>query len=169
LQAASANIDELEPGTSFIPVLSDTLAKAETVEKVVFLSGKMYYDLVKEREERGLVDKIAFIRLEASLRCLRLYPEEIWQTNIEISQEISPFAYKLLEEAVKPFSNAKSFVWAQEEPENAGAYTFVAPRLAQILPSAPIYVGRDAMSTPAPGVGSYFAAQKKEIMNKIFE
>ena len=62
-------------------------------------------------------------------------------------------------------------MWAQDEPENAGAYTFILPRLQQILPKGAEleYAGRVAMATVAPGVKSYFEEQKREIEEKVFE
>lgn len=68
-QAASSSIAEMEPGTTFQPVLSEPIAENDIgrVKRVVFLTGKMYYDLVKERAERGLEGKITFVRIE--VRC----------------------------------------------------------------------------------------------------
>lgn len=85
-------------------------------------------------------------------------------------QEISPFPYSALADALAPFTSARSFLWAQDEPENAGAYTFVYPRLQQILPShAQLeYAGREAMATPAPGVKLYFEEGRKKIENTVF-
>jgi probable 2-oxoglutarate dehydrogenase E1 component DHKTD1 len=104
----------MAPGTSFQPVLEDpSIQDPSKVEKVVFLSGKFYYDLVKERENRGLNDKVALIRVE----------------------ELSPFPKQDLQEQIAKFSDANEFVWCQEEPQNAGAYAFMAPRLAQLLPN----------------------------------
>lgn len=62
-------------------------------------------------------------------------------------------------------------MWAQEEPENAGAYLFVRPRLSKLTENGLEieHVGRDAMSCPAPGVSSYFNEQKKEIFEKVFK
>ncbi|SCZ87650.1 BZ3500_MvSof-1268-A1-R1_Chr2-2g05116 [Microbotryum saponariae] len=150
LPSASSSLSELGPRTSFQPVLSETLdSPEEKVQRVVFLSGKMYYDLIKERTTRSLDGAITFVRVE----------------------EISPFPYAVLEKTIQAYPNARSFVWAQEEPENAGAYTFVYPRLSQILPSGHKleYVGREAMATTAPGVSSYFAEQKKVITEQVFE
>ena len=57
----------MSEGTSFKPVLSEEVEDPSKVEKVVFLSGKMYYDLIKQRGDRGLEGKITFIRIEVSL------------------------------------------------------------------------------------------------------
>lgn len=65
---AVSDLAEMGPGTAFKPVLNDpvTAESPDTVEKVVFVSGKVYYDLVKERKNRNLDDRIAFVRVEVS-------------------------------------------------------------------------------------------------------
>ncbi|GAA5912410.1 hypothetical protein JCM8208_005161 [Rhodotorula glutinis] len=150
LPAAASSLAEMTPGTSFQPVLAEHVEDPSTVERVVILSGKLYYELVKERQERGLEGKVVFIRLE----------------------EISPFPYAALSAALDPFrKTARSLVWAQDEPSNAGAYTFVAPRVQQVLPRGVKlrYVGREAMATVAPGVKSYFEEGRKRIEAEVFE
>lgn len=103
----------MAPGTHFQPVLQDPSIQDDSkVEKVVFVSGKFYYDLVKEREARGYNDRVALVRVE----------------------ELSPFPKKELQEEIQKYNGADEFVWCQEEPQNAGAYAFMAPRLAQLLP-----------------------------------
>ncbi|BGP33568.1 putative 2-oxoglutarate dehydrogenase E1 component DHKTD1, mitochondrial [Rhodotorula toruloides] len=148
LPAASSTLAEMAPGTTFQPALTEQVADPSTIERVVLLSGKMYFELAKQRAERKLDGKVVFIRIE----------------------EISPFPYKAVSDALAPFSSAKSVVWAQDEPENAGAFLFVLPRLRQILPRALEleYIGRDAMATPAPGVKKYFEEQRKDIEERIF-
>lgn len=111
----------------------------------------MYYDLVKTRKDKGLENnKIACIRIE----------------------EISPFPYAALSDVLRKYTHANvRYVWAQEEPENAGAYTFVLPRLPQILPKGAEleYVGREAMAAVAVGVAEYHNAQKEAINRQIFD
>ncbi|BGP17894.1 putative 2-oxoglutarate dehydrogenase E1 component DHKTD1, mitochondrial [Rhodosporidiobolus nylandii] len=149
LPAASSNLADLAKGTSFQPVLSEQIDEPSMVERVVILSGKLYYDFVKQRKERGLEGRIVFIRIE----------------------EISPFPYAALESALSTFTSASSFVWAQDEPENAGSYLFALPRLQQILPDGTKleYAGRPAMATVAPGVKKYFVVQQSAIEAKVFE
>ncbi|TNY20770.1 dehydrogenase E1 and transketolase domain-containing protein 1 [Rhodotorula diobovata] len=150
LPAAASTLAEMGPGTSFQPVLTEHVADPSKVERVVLLSGKLYYELVKARQERGLDGKVVFIRLE----------------------EISPFPYAALSAALDPFrKTARSLIWAQDEPSNAGAYTFVAPRVQQVLPRGAKlrYVGREAMATVAPGVKSYFEEGRKRIEDDVFE
>ncbi|BGP25999.1 oxoglutarate dehydrogenase [Rhodotorula toruloides] len=148
LPAAASSLSEMAPGTTFQPVLTERVVEPSKVERVVLLSGKMYFELAKQRAERRLDDKIVFIRIE----------------------EISPFPYKAVSDALAPFLSAKSIVWAQDEPENAGAYLFVLPRLQQIIPRKLEleYAGREAMATPAPGVRKYFEEQRKDVEERIF-
>ena len=80
---AQSTFDEIGPDTSFRPILPDTTAKIDQVQKVVLCSGKVYYDLFEARKERKLEDKIAIVRVE----------------------QICPFPYHLLSEEVKRFSN----------------------------------------------------------------
>jgi probable 2-oxoglutarate dehydrogenase E1 component DHKTD1 len=151
LPAASSALSDLEPGTRFKPVLSDPIARPEAVERVVFMSGKIYYDLAKERQSQGLVDRVAFIRIE----------------------ELSPFPFHELRNALKRYTNAKQFVWLQEEPRNQGAWTHVASRLDTVLVglgynTRVAYSGRKESSIPAPGIAKIYAAQQKEILTAVF-
>lgn len=111
-------MEDMAPGTHFQPVLQDaSIADASKVEKVVFLSGKLYYELVKERAARGMEERMALIRIE----------------------ELSPFPKGELLKEIEKYSEAQ-FVWCQEEPQNAGAYAFMAPRLAQLMPKNKVTV-----------------------------
>lgn len=143
-------MSELSAG-HFESVIDDpTIIDPALVDRVVLLTGKMYYDLVKTRKEKGLDSKIAFVRIE----------------------EISPFPYASLSDVLHKYTNANAtYIWAQEEPENAGAYTFVLPRLSQILPkgSELQYAGREASAAVAVGVAEYHNAEKEAIYRKIFD
>ncbi|KAJ3325518.1 mitochondrial glycerol-3-phosphate dehydrogenase [Blyttiomyces sp. JEL0837] len=143
--SAVSDMAEMAPGTTFQPVLADPASA--TVERVVFLSGKIYYDLVKERSSRQLEGKVAFVRVE----------------------EIAPFPWEDLKEAVGRFKNAKEFIWLQEEHRNQGAYTFVAPRLQQLLPNGAElqYRGRGPMAAPATGIGSRHKLQNMTHLNVV--
>ncbi|RCH86402.1 hypothetical protein CU098_007687 [Rhizopus stolonifer] len=147
---AVSSLDEMGPGTKFQPVLKDpSIQDPSKVEKVVFCSGKLYYDLVKERENRQLNEKIAFVRIE----------------------ELSPFPKKELEQEIAKFSDAQQFVWCQEEHQNAGAYSFMAPRLAQLLPKGQVidYVGREPLSAPAVGISSLFKQQSSHLLSDVMK
>lgn len=76
---------DMESGTSFKPILSDPFVKPGNIQKVLMCSGKVFYDLVIERQGKQLVDKIAIIRIE----------------------QLCPFPYHLLAEEMKKYPNAK--------------------------------------------------------------
>ncbi|KAG2224886.1 hypothetical protein INT45_010835 [Circinella minor] len=144
--AAVSTLDEMAPGMQFKPVLDDPVATQapNKIEKVVFVSGKLYYDLVKERASKSLDDRIALVRIE----------------------EMSPFPRNELENVIDQYSYARDFVWCQEEPENAGAYTFMAPRIAQLIPRNEKlqYVGREALAAPATGISSQYRAEQTQLI-----
>ncbi|KAJ3412904.1 hypothetical protein HDV05_008768 [Chytridiales sp. JEL 0842] len=144
--SAVSSMEEMKPGTSFQPVLAEPAS--ETVTKVAFMSGKLYYDLVKERQTRGLDCQIAFVRLE----------------------EIAPFPWEDVKEAIGRYPGAKEFVWIQEEHQNQGCYTFAAPRIQQLLPDGAKlqYKGRGAMAAPATGIGARHKAEQAELMKCLF-
>ena len=125
LPAAVSPVSEFGGGTSFREVLDDAKAPADLVARVLICSGKVYYDLAKQREESG-TQAVAILRLE------QLYP---W-----------PEAQ--LAAALGRYRRAREFVWVQEESQNMGGWAFVEPRFrAMGLPIQ--YVGRDASASPA--------------------
>jgi len=110
LSAASSSMTEMGSGTRFRPVLSDPLNNRQAVS-VVMLSGKIYYELIKERQARGLNDKVAFIRIE----------------------ELAPFPFEALEEVLNLYPSAVHFAWLQEEPRNQGAWSHLRSRVETVL------------------------------------
>ena len=135
LPEAASKLTDLTSG-SFRPVIDDPVASQnrEAVTRLVFCTGKIYYDIVAKRPPF-----IAVVRIE------ELYP---WPGN-QIAQIVD--LYPAIEEVV----------WAQEEPKNQGAWSYAAPRLrmstGNALPTR--YVGRPDRSSPAEG---YAEAHKKE-------
>jgi 2-oxoglutarate dehydrogenase E1 component len=138
---SDTKIKELANG-SFQPVIDDATAQPEKVEKLVFCSGKLYYELLAKKEELN-DDKVALVRIE------QLYP-----LNPEIIQGI-----------FDKYSNRKEFVWAQEEPENMGAWTYMLRnfRNENIQVIAPV-----ASGTPAPGTHKKFEKNQKGVINRVF-
>jgi len=140
LPAASSSLSEFEEPCTFKPVLPDPLVRARDAERVILVSGKLYYDLVKEREARGLGERVAIVRIE----------------------ELCPFPFEGLREVL---SSVKSDVrWVQEEPRNQGAWTHVYPRAAQILKKPLEYHGREEDAVPAPGVGKLYRKQQEMVV-----
>ena len=133
---AVSKLAEFGPGTRFQRLLPevDALVDDDKVRRIVFCSGKVYYDLLQERRKRG-IDDVAIARVE------QLYP---WP-RLRVIEQCSRY------------SNAE-VIWCQEEPANMGAWLFVLPRLNNILeelerdPVLPTYVGRAAAASPATGL-----------------
>ncbi|KAG6906841.1 hypothetical protein DXG01_011744 [Tephrocybe rancida] len=152
LSAASSPLSDLGEGTTFKPVLDDPIADASQVKRVVLLSGKIYYDLIKHRDTCGLNDAVAFIRLE----------------------ELSPFPFKQLTETLKRYTAAREFIYLQEEPRNQGAYTHVASRIQPVFKKigyngALEYRGRKESALPAPGIGKLYGTQQKAVVDAAFD
>ena len=112
---------------------SETLKGDDEIRRVVMCTGKLYYELLSEREKKG-VDDVAIVRVE----------------------QISPFPFDKVAEEMARYSNAE-LVWAQEEPKNMGCWTYVQDRMmtaTRILNKSevrPAYVGRQTEASPAVG------------------
>ncbi|CAG8448225.1 3748_t:CDS:10 [Gigaspora rosea] len=145
---AVSDIEDMLHGTTFLPIIEDKSVNDDKVEKIIFVSGKLYYDLVKERQNKKLEDKVAIIRFE----------------------ELCPFPKSDVEKELKKYTNAKEFIWCQEEPQNNGAYTFIEPRLKQLLPSEQKlkYIGRPPSAAPAVGISKWHSAEIKNILTNVF-
>jgi len=137
-------LSDLEEPHTFQPVLRDPLIGAQNAERVVLVSGKLYYDLVKERETRGLEDRVALVRLE----------------------EPCPFPFGALREVLRGAGEVR---WVQEEPRNQGAWTHVALRISQALGRQVEYHGRREDAVPAPGVGRLYRTQQEAVIKGAFE
>ncbi len=143
---AVSKLDEFTTDNSFHRLLWDDaqvkgwegikLAKDNKIKRVVMCSGKVYFDLLEEREKRGL-DDIYLLRLE----------------------QLYPFPAKALITELSRFKNAE-MVWCQEEPKNMGAWAFIEPYLEWVLEhieakySRARYTGRSAAASPATGLMS---------------
>ncbi|MFM8273901.1 MAG: 2-oxoglutarate dehydrogenase E1 component, partial [Gemmata sp.] len=144
LPAAVSPVSEFGGGTSFREVLDDAKAPADLVARVLICSGKVYYDLAKQREESG-TQAVAILRLE------QLYP---W-----------PEAQ--LAAALGRYRRAREFVWVQEESQNMGGWAFVEPRFrAMGLPIQ--YVGRDASASPATGSHHVHEREQRLLVDGAF-
>jgi 2-oxoglutarate dehydrogenase E1 component len=133
---ATSSLAEMGPGTTFHRVLWDLTPKARNgeVRRVVLCSGKVYYDLLETKRERG-ADKVELIRVE----------------------QLYPFPANALKEVLGGHSQAE-VIWCQEEPQNMGAWTYMSPRLERVLEELgakyrrPRYVGRPESASPATGL-----------------
>ncbi|HKY45552.1 MAG TPA: hypothetical protein VJM50_20860, partial [Pyrinomonadaceae bacterium] len=132
LPAATSSIDDLATG-GFQPLIDDAeISDRSAVKRVVLCSGKVFYDLVEARkksEDRS----VAIVRLE----------------------QFYPLPLNSIRETLSKYSNATELVWAQEEPQNMGGWTFIHARLEHAR-----FVGRSASASPA--TGSYSIHQKEQ-------
>ena len=127
-----SSVDELANG-AFQEVIDDTTIDKKKVKTLVFCTGKFYYDLLAEREANGRSD-VALVRIE------QLFPLPVDQ----------------LEAIIKSYPNANDYVWAQEEPKNMGAYSFMLMNFSLVK-------FRCASLKPysAPAAGSYARSKKR--------
>ncbi|MDE0533960.1 MAG: 2-oxoglutarate dehydrogenase E1 component [Albidovulum sp.] len=154
---AVSKLSEFEIGSSFHRVLWDDaqygnsateLVPDEEIKRVVLTSGKVYYDLLEERDRRG-IDDIYLMRIE------QYHPVP----NLAIKAEITRF-------------RQAEFLWCQEEPKNQGAWTFLEPNIERLLGeigalhTRPKYVGRPESASPAGGLMAAHSTQQKKIVDE---
>jgi 2-oxoglutarate dehydrogenase E1 component len=144
LPEASSSIERIT-STGFKPVMDDPATlDPQTVRKVVLTCGKLYYDISAERAKRGQTD-VALVRVE----------------------QFYPFPKANLAEVIARYPNATSIVWAQEEPRNMGAWTFMQPRLWQLLGSTDrlAYIGRRPGASTATGSYPIHQMEQKRLVD----
>jgi 2-oxoglutarate dehydrogenase E1 component len=131
----------------FQEVIDDSTANAKSVKKVVFCSGKIYYDLI-EGKEKAAADDVAIVRVE----------------------QLYPFPAKQLGAIIEKYKGASDFVWAQEEPENMGAWAHMMRFFIKNTETKGVtlkYVGRAENASPATGFSKSHAEQQQRIIDAI--
>ena len=158
---AVSNLSELAQGTTFHRVLFDSAETSDTqttiklvedakIRRVILCTGKVYYDLLDEREKRGIND-VYLMRVE------QLYPVPL----------------KALVKELGRFKGA-DIVWCQEEPKNMGSWSFIEPYLEWVLAHIDAttkrarYVGRPASAATAAGLASKHLAQLQAFLADAF-
>jgi len=150
--AATSLVEELS-GTGFQTVIDDALTSADPgrVERVLFSFGKVYYDLLTEREmlEGDGSERVALVRIE----------------------ELYPWPEERLREIFASYPNAQRFFWVQEEPRNMGGWTFVRDRLSDLLPEGIRleYAGREASASTATGSMRVHRSEQAMLVADAFE
>lgn len=134
-------IEDLANGT-FQEVIDDTIDVAKAT-KMVFCTGKFYYDLLEEREKLGR-DDVALVRIE----------------------QLFPLHNEKIKEVMDKYPNVKRYVWAQEEPKNMGAWSYMLQRfeLAKLECAS-----EEFRSAPAAGSGARFKRRHQAIIDKVFD
>nr|KAF6470050.1 oxoglutarate dehydrogenase [Molossus molossus] len=148
---ARTSFDEMLPGTHFqrvIPEDGPAAQSPENVKRLLFCTGKVYYDLTRERKARGMVEQVAITRIE----------------------QLSPFPFDLLLQEVQKYPNAE-LAWCQEEHKNQGYYDYVKPRLRTTISRAkPVwYAGRDPAAAPATGNKKTHLTELQRLLDTAFD
>jgi 2-oxoglutarate dehydrogenase E1 component len=155
----TSTLEEMGEGTRFTRLFGEVdpeiAAKPDAIKRLIFCSGKIYYDLVEDRTRREDAD-CAIVRVE----------------------QLAPFPWDKVREQLELYPNAVP-VWAQEEPKNMGAWSFVQPRIATVLRDigraplpegpTPAYAGRAPAAATATGLGARaHNAEQNEIFDDAF-
>ncbi|KAA0150636.1 hypothetical protein FNF27_02609 [Cafeteria roenbergensis] len=152
---AVSSFAEMSEGTKFIRAYPDDgvmVKDPEKVRRVVFCTGKVYYDLIQARRDKE-VDDVAIVRIE----------------------QLAPFPFDKVAEAIKLYPNAADVVWTQEEPRNMGYWAHVAPRIETATKHfngaavRPRYVGRHSSASPAAGFGRVHKQEQEAIMDATLD
>jgi 2-oxoglutarate dehydrogenase E1 component len=141
---ASTPIAELASG-AFQVILAETeKLTAKKAKRVIFCSGKVYYDIAAERAKRA-IDDIAIERIE----------------------QLYPFPHEEFQARIEAYPNAKSVVWAQEEPGNQGAWHRIQHYLLRHMRAEQTlsYAGRQSSASPAVGYAQLHTEQQKELVD----
>lgn len=144
---ATSPVSEFTKGGFQTVIPENKALKADKVKRVLVCSGKVYYDLVKKREELG-ADDVAILRAE----------------------QLYPFPHKAFAAELKKYPNATELVWTQDEPQNQGAWFFVQHYIHEnMLPGQKLgYSGRAASASPAVGYSHLHQEQQKSLVEGAF-
>ncbi|NVJ98548.1 MAG: 2-oxoglutarate dehydrogenase E1 component, partial [Alphaproteobacteria bacterium] len=154
-----SNLEDFGPGSQFHRVLWDhaenevggsiKLKADDKIKRVVLCTGKVYYDLLDERDKRKQDDTYL-------LRVEQLYP----------------FPAQAIAKEMKRFKNVEQIVWCQEEPRNMGSWSYIHEPLEELfteinLPvKRPVYAGRKASAATATGLASKHAAEQEALVDQ---
>lgn len=135
-------MEDLEKG-HFQEVIDDSTVDPASVKRLVFCSGKIYYDLLTRQKELNATN-IALVRVE----------------------QLHPFPHKAIRAVFERYPNTLLALWVQEEPENMGAWNYVRSQLPgrNLVP-----VARLASGSPATGLTGLHNIGQAEIINKVFK
>jgi 2-oxoglutarate dehydrogenase E1 component len=139
-KAAVSPVEEFVEGR-FYEVVDDTKADSGRTQRVVLCSGKVYYDLQELRDQQEEAH-VAVVRVE----------------------QFYPFPEEVLRKTLQRYRKAKEWVWAQEESQNNGGWSFMEPRLRALGYNFE-YVGRDASASPATGSAQIHKREQAELVD----
>ena len=138
---AVSSLKEFENG-QFQEVIDD-IVNPEKVKKLIFCTGKFYYDLLAERENLKIED-VALIRIE----------------------QLFPLHLEKIQQIINRYSKVEKYVWAQEEPKNMGAWSHILQRLDLVKLEV---ASRPYAAVPAPGSSTRDKRRQKKVIDQVFE
>ena len=155
---ARSSIEEFTGESHFEWIVADPahesgeISAHDEIKRVILCSGQVYAALVKERESRGIKD-VAITRIE----------------------QLNPFPWEQLKENLDSYPNAQNIVYCQEEPLNAGAWSFTQPRIETLLNKTEhhnrrhvLYAGRNPSASVATGLKASHKKEEKDLLEAAF-
>jgi len=143
-KASTSDLSELTDSSFQLVIDDPTKPAAKSIKRIVFCSGKVYFDLAAERDELEQKD-VALVRVE----------------------QLYPFPREELQAIIKRYSNAKEVVWCQEEPMNQGAWFQIRHHIQACIKKDQqlLYVGRATSASPAVGYYQVHLQQQKQLVS----
>lgn len=147
LPEAVSPLEEFLNG-SFNEVIDDSIVQKDKAERLIFTSGKVYYNLLKYRKENNFENSAAIVRVE----------------------QFYPYAKDKIKEILSSYSKTKKVLWVQEEPNNMGAWNFIRPKLREDLSEGQqlYYAGRPESASPATGSSKISNQQQQDLIRNAF-
>ena len=156
---ARSDIEEFVGDSQFQWVIADPAHKTgeiksnDEIDRVILCTGQVYAALAKHRADNK-IDNVAITRIE----------------------QLHPFPWEQLKENLDSYPNAKTIVWAQEEPLNAGAWSYTQPRIETLLNNTQhhdrkhvMYAGRNPSASVATGLKASHYKEEQDLLEKAFE
>ena len=145
LPAAGSSVEQITSG-GFQPVIDDAdVSDANAVTRIVFCSGKVFYDLSEARKKAG-ESRVAIVRVE----------------------QFYPFPLSAITRTIAKYPNATELIWCQEEPRNMGAWIFMEGKFEDLVPGGDRlrYVGRAESASPATGNYSVHTQEQEKLVKE---
>jgi 2-oxoglutarate dehydrogenase E1 component len=141
---AVSDLKDMSSG-GFREVLEDP-DPLKTVRRILFCSGKIYYELLQKRRELKIND-IAIVRME----------------------QFYPFPKSQFKAVMRKYKKVRQFIWVQEEPKNMGAWLYIHSRLEDMIGKPVEYVGRNAAASPATGFPNIYRKEQAAVTEQALK
>jgi 2-oxoglutarate dehydrogenase E1 component len=157
---------ELSGESRWQPVIDDPIADPEQVTRLVFVSGKFYYDLMAGNDEKKLED----VNRSRETGLTLLHRSDHPEVAVVRVEQLYPFPADELGAIMQKYNKVSQIVWAQEEPKNMGAWEFMGYRLKKLVGiRIPVnYVGRRRSPSPAEGSKSAWLFNQAVIVDAAY-